>query len=163
MQRKSTIRPRRLGMARAIYLGLVLMSFDIAEFSNVTDKVLKKFSYIFTGCFLFFFFIILPKVFGFQPKAFYLLLPVALLVAAFARPKVIKPFFVLWMCVGSTLGAINSRVILSVFFILVLAPYSLVLRCFGRGTLRKSYEPQIKSYRVDSSEANSSNDYTLTY
>lgn len=43
-----------------------------------------------------------------------------------------------WMKIGKLLGEINSRIILSVFFVLILAPLSLLKRMFSSFTNEKS-------------------------
>lgn len=54
-------------------------------------------------------------------------------------------FYHLWMRLAHMLGYINSRILLSLIYFLVVTPYGLILRLFGRdmmnrrGTGRKSY------------------------
>jgi hypothetical protein len=42
-----------------------------------------------------------------------------------------------WMFVAGVLGYINSRILLSIMFYGVMAPYGIVMRLFGRNTLNR--------------------------
>ncbi|MCB0510620.1 MAG: hypothetical protein H6579_04845 [Chitinophagales bacterium] len=46
-----------------------------------------------------------------------------------------KAFSKLWMSFGKALGFVNSKIILSVFFALILSPLALLKRCFGSKNL----------------------------
>ncbi len=42
-----------------------------------------------------------------------------------------------WMKFATVLGAINSRIILAIIFYLVMTPYGLIMRLFGRDELKR--------------------------
>ena len=46
--------------------------------------------------------------------------------------RIAKQIAKLWMDVGKYMGAINSKIILSVFFVFILIPLSYIKRMFGR-------------------------------
>jgi len=52
-----------------------------------------------------------------------------------------------WMRVASALGYINSRIILGITFFLLITPYGLVMRLFGRNILRRR-GPQQDTYWI---------------
>ena len=68
-----------------------------------------------------------------------------LLLIALAWPAGARGFHAGWMRLAAVLGWINSRIILSVFFFLILTPVGLIGRLFGRdpldrrGNRRESY------------------------
>jgi len=59
----------------------------------------------------------------------------AIIVTALVRPGSLAPMARQWGRVGHLLGAINSRVLLTVLFVLVLWPVGLVSRLFGSDPL----------------------------
>ncbi len=64
----------------------------------------------------------------------------AFVLAAAVRPATLRPVHAAWMKLGHVLGMINSRIILTVVYFVVVFPYGLVLRAFGHDplSLRKS-------------------------
>jgi hypothetical protein len=54
-----------------------------------------------------------------------------------------------WMAVGHALGWINTRVILGVFFYVVLTPIGITMRLLGKDPLRLKPAPDAESYRVN--------------
>ncbi|MCA1591197.1 MAG: SxtJ family membrane protein [Acidobacteria bacterium] len=77
----------------------------------------------------------------------------ALLLAGLLLPALARRFHVFWMRVATSLGWINSRVLLSLMFYGVFTPYRLVSRLAGRdplhrrGTKRESYWTPRKTTR----------------
>ena len=61
-----------------------------------------------------------------------------LLVPAFVAPLILEPVRRGWMRFGMALGEVNGRIILTVFFFLVIAPLGFVLRLFVRDPLDRS-------------------------
>jgi hypothetical protein len=89
-----------------------------------------------------------PAVVHGQPPLFWALAIAALLVlpAAVYPPLLAHPYRA-WMAVGRVVGWINTRIILAVFFYLVLTPVGLVLRWMGKDPMRRAYDPAAASYR----------------
>ena len=59
----------------------------------------------------------------------------ALFIAALVRPAALAPLARAWSRVGHALGWVNSRVLLTVLFVLVLWPVGVVSRLFGSDPL----------------------------
>jgi len=55
-------------------------------------------------------------------------LGVLLVAPALVAPRVLAPVQRVWMRAGALLGEVNSRIILTVFFYVVIAPFGLVMR-----------------------------------
>jgi len=89
-----------------------------------------------------------PAVVHGQPPRVWALVVAALLVlpAAVHPPLLAYPYRV-WMAVGRVLGRINTRIILTVFFYMVLTPVGLVMRWMGRDPMRRARDPAAASYR----------------
>lgn len=64
-------------------------------------------------------------------------LAAALVLAGLFLPPVARRFHVLWMKLAAALGYVNSRVLLTVMFYGIFAPYGFVSRLFGRDPLRR--------------------------
>jgi hypothetical protein len=60
-----------------------------------------------------------------------------LLALALLRPAWLAPVERAWMAVAAVLGWVNTRILLSVLFFVVLTPISLVGRLFGRDPLAR--------------------------
>jgi hypothetical protein len=64
-------------------------------------------------------------------------LALALVLTGLLLPALARRFHVFWMTIAAALGYVNSRVLLSVLFYLVFAPYGFVSRLFKRDPLRR--------------------------
>lgn len=62
---------------------------------------------------------------------------VALLLTGLLLPALARRFHVFWMKVAAVLGYVNSRVLLTLMYYGVFAPYGLVSRLAGRDPLRR--------------------------
>jgi len=86
-------------------------------------------------------------VHGLPNRAWALGLGVLLIAPALIYPAVLKGPYRAWMAAGRLLGWINSRVILSIFFYVILTPVGVVLRLLGKDPMRRRYDPAAGSYR----------------
>ena len=64
-------------------------------------------------------------------------LATALALTGLLLPAIARRFHVLWMTVAVALGYVNSRVLLSLLFYLLFAPYGFVSRLFKRDPLNR--------------------------
>ena len=56
-------------------------------------------------------------------------------------PRILVPAYVPWRLFGMAMGAVMTRVILTVFFLLVVTPFALVRRLLGKDSLERSLDP----------------------
>jgi len=70
-----------------------------------------------------------------------------LIVPALIFPAALKGPHRAWMAAGRLLGWINSRIILSIFFYVILTPIGVFLRLLGKDPMRRRYDPTAGSYR----------------
>lgn len=61
----------------------------------------------------------------------------SLAAVGFLIPRAAKLFHVYWMKLAMLLGAVNSRILLTLVFYLMFAPYNLISRLFGRDQLNR--------------------------
>jgi Saxitoxin biosynthesis operon protein SxtJ len=70
------------------------------------------------------------------------------LVTAFFGHPVLRPLYTGWMMFASLLAWINTRLLLGLFFYLVLTPMGLLLRLMGKDLLDRKLDPTAASYWV---------------
>jgi hypothetical protein len=59
----------------------------------------------------------------------------ALLLGAAIAPSLLRPVYRAWMRLGEALAWVNTRIILTLIFFLVVTPIGLVMRLFGRSPI----------------------------
>jgi hypothetical protein len=62
---------------------------------------------------------------------------VGLLLIWLVAPRLSRRFHQFWMAVAGALGYVNSRILLSLMFFLVITPYAVLMRLAGRDRLRR--------------------------
>ncbi len=68
---------------------------------------------------------------------------------ALILPPVWLRVFRLWMKLGAALNFVMTRVILTIFYYLILTPFSLVMRLFGKAPLDLAWKDGKATYWVD--------------
>jgi Saxitoxin biosynthesis operon protein SxtJ len=81
------------------------------------------------------------------PRVFWTL-GVLLVVPGLLAPAVLGPVQRGWMRFGALLGEVNSRIILTVMFYLVFAPFGWIMRTFVRDPLDRSFAGDEKSHWI---------------
>jgi hypothetical protein len=69
-----------------------------------------------------------------------------LVATSFIAPKLLKPFYRLWMFLGFALGSVVSRAILLVLFYVVVTPLGLMGRLVGKRFLDSDFENKKETY-----------------
>lgn len=70
----------------------------------------------------------------------------ALLIGGYLATPLVRPVYLGWMKFAFVLGWINTRILLGVFFYLILTPIGLLMRLFGRDFLDEKIEKDRASY-----------------
>lgn len=65
-------------------------------------------------------------------------------------PMLLAPVYTVWMKFGQVMGAINTRIILGLFFYLIVTPIGLAMRLFRWDPLRRRMTATETSHRVPS-------------
>jgi hypothetical protein len=76
------------------------------------------------------------------------LLSVGLVVPGVVWPRSLGPVYRGWMLLGHVLGWINTRILLGIIFFGLITPMGLVRRLLGKDSMRRSFEPEVDTYRV---------------
>jgi hypothetical protein len=67
---------------------------------------------------------------------------------ALARPATLRPLNYLWMKLGLLLNRVTSPIVLGVLFYLVITPFGLVMRVFGKAPLQLKRDPSAATYWI---------------
>jgi hypothetical protein len=65
-------------------------------------------------------------------------------------PATLEPVYRAWMAVGHALGYVNTRILLSIVFFLLVTPLGLLLRLLGRDPMARARSKKAETYRVNS-------------
>ncbi|MFH1619306.1 MAG: SxtJ family membrane protein, partial [bacterium] len=100
---------------------------------------------------------VLGSLFWWRGKDFYsyfLGISAALLFLGLTAPKILNPFQKVWMSMAVLMGWVMTRIILTVFFYLVITPIGLLLRMFGKDILNRKIDKGAQSYWVPVEDEN---------
>ena len=111
-------------------------------------KELRQFGLLFGLLLMLFFGLLLPWLWGHSWPRWPWGAGGAIWLWALVLPGTIYHPYRAWMAVGAVLGWINTRILMSIVFYLVVLPMGLVLRLMGRDPLRRRLDPAAESYRV---------------
>lgn len=112
-----------------------------------SPKILREFAWIMAGAIAGLFGVILPLLKGHSPPPLpWAIAGVFLLLGAMA-PRSLKPVYALWLTIGHVLGWINSRLILTLIFALMVTPMALLMKLIHRDTMHRQWQPQLTTYR----------------
>ena len=66
---------------------------------------------------------------------------------ALIHPASLKPVYYTWMRIGLVMGAISSRIVLSIVFYLIFTPVGWVMRFKGHDPMNRNFDPGASTYR----------------
>src|SRR5262245_61526929 len=103
--------------------------------TQITNRQLRSFGLIVgTGFALI---ALLPLVRGHNIRTWALVLSALLYASALILPRALRGFYGLWMRLGEALGWVNSRIILSAVFFVILLPIGLIRRLLGHDPMQR--------------------------
>ena len=112
-----------------------------------SPKILREFAWIMAGAIAGLFGLILPLLKGHSLP----MLPWAIAgvfgILGVMIPRSLKPVYELWLKIGHILGWINSRLILTLIFALMVTPMALVMKLIKRDTMARQWQPHLATYR----------------
>ncbi len=118
-----------------------------------TTKDLRSFGVVVGGAFVVFWAVIkwvLPRLLGHGgdfPALW--MIGAALAVVGAVAPIVLRPVYYVWMTLALAMGFVMTRVILTLFFFLVLTPVGLVFKVIGRDALHRKLDREGSTYWID--------------
>ena len=123
--------------------------------SNISKKQLREFGLLIGLGFPLFIGWFIPFITGHDFRLWTLFIGIPFLIIGFFKPLLIFYPYKFWMKLGLILGWFNSRLILSLIYIIVLLPIAFIMRIFGYDPLRlkknkkNSYREIRKSTTID--------------
>lgn len=81
-----------------------------------------------------------------------LLLGSVFLILSIISPKLLIPFYKIWVKFGEFIGNIISKVILTVVFFILIFPLGILLKATGKDFLRKNNFKKVNSYWIKREE-----------
>jgi Saxitoxin biosynthesis operon protein SxtJ len=124
--------------------------------SRSDHAALRRFAYSLSWAFPLVFGLFLPWLFAYPWQIWPLALSSLLLLLAWLKPGWLYYPYRAWMTLGLVLGWINSRIILTLLFYLLITPLGLVLRALGKLQYQRSPKAQHDSYWHTSQSSNKS-------
>ncbi len=110
---------------------------------------LRKFGLIFSCVLSGLFYFLIPWLKSADRPLVVLWIALALAGLALLLPVALRPLFVLATLIGTVLGAINNRLVLSLIFFVIFTPMAVVMRILlKKDSMRFGFDPQAVSYRV---------------
>jgi hypothetical protein len=109
---------------------------------------LREFGFVMAGGLTLIFGIVGPWLRHHPAPTWLWLLNSVLVLLALLAPRSLDPLERFWLRLGLLLGAINSRVLLSVLFYGVVTPMGAVMRSRGHDPLRRQLQKNVNSYRL---------------
>ncbi len=111
---------------------------------------LRKFGLLSGFLVLLIFCVILPWIFETGIPSWPILVALILGALALAHPESLYYIYKPWMKFGVIAGTINSRIIITLLFYLVMMPMGIVMKIFRIDPMSRSFDETLTSYRIDS-------------
>jgi hypothetical protein len=111
---------------------------------------LREFGFVLAGGLTLIFGILGPWLRHHPAPLWLWLLNSVLVILALLAPRSLDPLERLWMRLGLGLGAINSRILLTLMFYGIFTPMGVLMRARGHDPLRRRLDPAVASYRLPS-------------
>ena len=122
---------------------------------SLSNKKLREFAYTLGIGFPFFIGFLIPFITGHGFRNWTLLISLPLLLIGLLAPSRLNILYKAWMKLGYVLGWVNSRIILSLVFLLVLIPIAFIMKLFGYDPIKSkkrpcsSYKEEKQNSRID--------------
>ena len=116
---------------------------------KMTKKELRSFGLI-TGAIVLVIFGAAPWLISGKLHKLAFIIAAVLWVPALILPMLLEPVYHGWMKFGHVMGWINTRIILSIMFYLIIAPIGLIMKILGKDPMRRKLDSSVESYRIES-------------
>lgn len=115
---------------------------------EITPKQLRHFGLIVGGIFALMG--VWPLLFGKAgPHYWALTLGGLLILLGLLRPQSLGPAYRGWMAFGRVMGGVNTKILLGLGFYAIMTPVGLVMRVFGKDPMRRKFDPDLNTYRIE--------------
>jgi hypothetical protein len=94
--------------------------------------------------------IVLPYILNYHNYIWPFTVAIIFTFIAVIAPRLLKYIYTPWMILGHYLGAINTKIILTLVFIIVFVPMAFLLKLFGKDPMRRSNSKLLNTYWISS-------------
>lgn len=122
------------------------------EDTQVTKKDLRQFGVIMGIFIVLFFGLLIPWIWSIAFPTWPWIAAAVFVVPALIIPVVLKPVYIVWMKFAHVLGWINTRLLLSIVFYLIVMPIGIIMRLFGKDPMHRRFDKSTDSYRIKSKQ-----------
>ena len=136
-----------------------MLKNNVAVVDTARRAELRKFGFILAAGIVILFGIFFPllRQGGIQWAGWPWLAAPILVVISLIAPMALGPLNRAWLFIGHILGYINTRIILGIIFLFIFTPCAFILKLLGKDLMQRKMEPQLSSYRADSSQPKTDN------
>jgi len=67
-------------------------------------------------------------------------------VVLYLAPQIARPFYMAWYFLACCIGIVTSNALLIAFFYLVITPFGLLMRAFGRDPMNQAWDSKAMTY-----------------
>ena len=120
------------------------------DHKKLTIKELQEFGLLTGGIIAGLFGLILPLIQGHSLPIIPWIIAITLVGLAIILPKSLDPVYQVWMKIGLYVGWLESRIVLSIVFFIILTPMALIMKLFNRDTMARKFDFQVETYRISS-------------
>ena len=114
---------------------------------TTSNSQLRSFALIFAGVFAVIAF--WPLVFhGESPRIWASVVIIVFVAWGFLHPSSLQKPYRAWMIFGGFLGRINSKIILSIVFFLLVTPIRMIMSIFGYDPMNRRLDREVETYKV---------------
>ena len=117
---------------------------------KLTIKELREFGLFTGGIIAVLFGLILPLFHGHSLPIIPWVIAIILVGLAIFLPKSLDPIYRVWMKIGLYVGWLESRIVLSIVFFIILTPMAFIMKLFNRDTMARKFDFQVETYRISS-------------
>ena len=122
----------------------------MSENKKLTIKELREFGLLIGGIIAVLFGLILPLVRGHSLPIIPWVIAIIFVGLAILLPQSLDPIYRVWMKIGFYVGWLESRIVLSIVFFIILTPMAFIMKLFNRDTMARKFDFQVETYRISS-------------
>ena len=122
----------------------------MSDNKKLTIKELREFGLLTGGIIAVLFGLILPLFHGHSLPIIPWVIAIILVGLAIFLPKSLDPIYRVWMKIGLYVGWLESRIVLSIVFFIILTPMAFIMKLFSRDTMARNFDFQVETYRISS-------------